>query len=196
MNSISKINENLFLGPFECSYNLSEEFKKLEINVIVNCCSEIRYNNKTKYTLVSSENSNDEFNTLFHSTKLLQEYLVLTFPLENNEDEFLFDRNDEIDVLYERLEFLIQNNQKIYFHCVKGDSRSPAVLMYFLMIYYNKTFDDAFDMVVSAREIVHLSNNFISELQTLCDYNKIISDIDEKPKSDMKYEIKIVQNDY
>lgn len=137
--SISKLNKYIYLGSYEPAYNDTEEFKKLEIDVIINCAKEIIYSPKTKY-------------------------IVEHFPLEDNENASMLEYMDEAN---KKINRYLKYGKKIYIHCVDGMSRSPAILIYYLMSSKKLTFIKAYSLLKSIRPGININPKFERELKTV-----------------------------
>ena len=71
---------------------------------------------------------------------------------------------DHFDQAYTFIHNAIKNNEKVLVHCVAGISRSPAVVISFLMRYANMTMNDAYEFVKEKRSIVSPNLNFMGQL--------------------------------
>lgn len=121
---ISKINDNIYLGSYEPSYNNTQEFKNLNIDVIINCAEEITYpHNK---------------------------YIIKNYPIIDGDCISFLENIDNASLIINNY---VLKNKKIYIHCMMGVSRSPAILIYYFMFYQNYKYDDAFDLINNIRNI-------------------------------------------
>ena len=66
-----------------------------------------------------------------------------------------------------QLEQWINQGHRVFVHCKAGISRSPAVVMAWLIRYKNYSFDDAWCTVVKARQIARPNPHFIKILKGL-----------------------------
>ena len=54
-----------------------------------------------------------------------------------------------------------------------GSSRSASVIIYYLMKFYGKSFEDALQYVKHKRDIVNLNINFANELRNIQNINDL-----------------------
>lgn len=137
---ISKINNFIYLGSYEHPYTDSEEFQKLNIDVIINCAEEVNYP--------------------------LSDYTIFKYPLFDDEYASML---EYMDAAIEKIHRCLSSGKRIYIHCVKGISRSPAILIYYLMVHKKFTFDQAQDLLKKIRPIIDINSNFERELRTIED---------------------------
>lgn len=57
--------------------------------------------------------------------------------------------------------------KKILVHCWAGKSRSPAIVIAYLMSRYNISYEDAFMLVKQKRKVVKLNSGFVKQLQSV-----------------------------
>ncbi len=138
--TISKINNNIYLGSYEHPVANKPEFQKLEIDAIVNCAFEIDYPEDTPYK-------------------------VYKYPFED--DDYKSTLLDYIDDAASTINEYVSKNKKIYVHCARGMSRSPAVLVYYFMQYCGYTFYDALDYIASVRPFIEINPIFLNELRVI-----------------------------
>ena len=136
---ISCIKPNLYLGAGIHAKRKTEEFKKLNIDVVINCCNEIVH----------------EPNDIF---------IVENFPINDGYDATIYPWLDEI---VDKIKSYLDQNKRVYVHCVQGRSRSPAIIIYYLMKYENMTYSDAFMFVKPIRPVLSLNLNFVVELMAI-----------------------------
>ena len=74
---------------------------------------------------------------------------------------------------YNFIEQAINKRAKVLVHCVAGISRSPAIVISFLMRYAHMNLTDAYDLVKRKRSIVAPNLNFMGQLSQ---YEKILRD--------------------
>lgn len=80
----------------------------------------------------------------------------------DNTDQNLFPEIvDLVDFMHEKL----QNKQKVLVHCTAGVSRSASVVILYLMVYYNLTYDEAYNYVKSKRPIIDPNPGFAHQLR-------------------------------
>lgn len=138
---ISKINNFIYLGSCEHPLTNSDDFKRLNIDVIINCANEIEY----------PPNIN---------------FLVEKIPIiDGNSISFL----ENMDCANDKIHYYLKKYKKIYIHCVRGISRSPAILIYYLMMHKRFTYDRAYDLLKSIRPIIDIDPEFESSLRAIED---------------------------
>ncbi len=72
------------------------------------------------------------------------------------------------DYLFECIEFMqkiIKSGKSIYVHCEHGSSRSPSVVIAYLMASKNISLDDAFEFISTKRPCILPNDGFIEELK-------------------------------
>lgn len=98
------------------------------------------------------------------------EYDLLLSENFNYKKIKLVDSKDEnlSKVLRDALEFIDKNiDNKIFIHCKGGYSRSPSIVIAYLIVYKEFTFDEAFNLVKLRRPSIHPNEGFISQLKKL-----------------------------
>ena len=66
------------------------------------------------------------------------------------------------------MEFINDNNdKKIFIHCNAGVSRSPSIVISYLIKGLNYSFKEAYDLVKSKRKIIKPNDKFMDELKAL-----------------------------
>ncbi|CAM2713566.1 unnamed protein product [Rotaria socialis] len=71
---------------------------------------------------------------------------------------------NHFDQAYQFIHKAIENNEKVLVHCVAGISRSPAIVISFLMRYAQMNMNDAYEFVKKKRPIVSPNINFMGQL--------------------------------
>lgn len=136
---ISKINQQIYLGSYEHACENTDEFRKLNIDVIFNCAKEIKYEVDEGYIIENIEMENEKYSSMLevmdHANDLVKTYLA--------------------------------QGKKIYFHCDTGISRSPAIIIYYLMTNKNFKYFDALSLIEGIRPIVEINEEFQRELRTI-----------------------------
>jgi protein-tyrosine phosphatase len=135
--TISKINSLLYLGSGKHARHETDEFKKLNINVIINCCNDFTH-------------------------KPNEKYIIENFPIDDGTYASI---DAYLDPVANLINKYISNGNKIYVHCVHGKSRSVSIVIYYLMKYEKITFSEAFTKVKKMRPIISPNLNFIKELK-------------------------------
>ena len=126
----------MFLGTFKNANNI-EEIRILGIKYILNCASEIKIKN------------------LPNDIKYCQ---------LNLSDSPFADITKYFEQAFTFIELARKKNQKILIHCKLGISRSPAILMGYLIKYMGYSTKLALDFLKSKRSQVHPNSGFISQL--------------------------------
>lgn len=94
---------------------------------------------------------------LYHTDQL--QYCHL--PADDTQKQNLL---EYFDRAYSFIHNAIDNNEKVLVHCVAGISRSPAIVIGFLMRYAKMTMTDAYEFVKRKRAIVSPNLNFMGQL--------------------------------
>lgn len=136
---ISQINKNIYLGSCEHAIQNSEEFQNLKIDVIINCAVEVQYNNNTGCKV--------------HNYKIV----------ENNDISFM----ENMDDIVKKIAHYVRLGKKLYIHCVRGISRSPAILIYFFMTYKNFSYKQALKSIQRVRQGVEINEKIADVLLTI-----------------------------
>ena len=136
---ISKITDQIYLGPCEPAVTDSDSFQKLNIDVIINCASDVEYPPQTKY-------------------------IIENYPMEDDDCASMLDYMDDAN---EKIHHYLRLQKKVYLHCVMGVSRSPAILIYYMMSHMGLTYDEAYDQLIAIRPVINLNHNFERELRTI-----------------------------
>jgi protein-tyrosine phosphatase len=139
--TISKINNFIYLGSSDHPVNNSKEFQDLNIDFVINCAKEIVYPPDTKCH-------------------------VDYFPIIDGDSISLLENMDHIET---KIHTYLAKGKKIYIHCAKGVSRSPAVLIYYLMVHKNLSYDSAHELIKNARPIVDIDIEFENSLRAIED---------------------------
>ena len=92
-----------------------------------------------------------------------QEYHRL--PIMDIRDASLLPHRDLLHRTLDRVHDSIQSGQSVLVHCLMGASRSVAFVCLYLMRYHEKTADEAYQMVLNAREAACINVNFLEELR-------------------------------
>lgn len=85
-------------------------------------------------------------------------------PIEDNKSENILKHLPHI-IRY--IDQKLNQGKKILVHCWAGKSRSPAIVIAYLMYRFNLSYEDAFMMVKKKRRIVKPNSGFIEQLNTL-----------------------------
>lgn len=134
---ISQIDPLLYLGAAKHVTRNTEQFQKLNIDVIINCCNDITHKNT-------------------------HEYIIEQYPIDDGIDGTLI---HYMDAAADKINYYLNQGKKIYVHCVHGRSRSPAILIYYFMKHQKLTYQQAFEKILSIRPIIWMNSNFVEELK-------------------------------
>ena len=132
----SQIFNWLYLGTFRNANN-NQEIKKIGINYILNCAIEIHLKNLPNYIKYCHLNLVDD-----PSIDIIQYF----------EQAFSF------------IELARKKKQKILIHCKLGISRSPAILIGYLIKHLGHTTASALNFIKSKRVQIHPNSGFINQL--------------------------------
>jgi protein-tyrosine phosphatase len=132
---MTHIIDGLYIGSESNAKNL-DELSSEQIRCIVNVTSHV---------------------PLYHSDQL--QYCHL--PADDTQKQNLL---EYFDRAYSFIHNAIENNEKVLVHCVAGISRSPAIVIGFLMRYAKMNMNDAYDYVKRKRSIVSPNLNFMGQL--------------------------------
>jgi len=74
--------------------------------------------------------------------------------------------NDIMKLAVSSLDQFVQNDRKVYVHCQKGHGRSASIVMAYLL-HKRYSFDEAFTIVKTARDDIHLNSTQVEILKNL-----------------------------
>ena len=102
---------------------------------------------------------------------------------------YLDDAVDEdlLSWLKEAFEFIDSSYNNIYIHCVMGMSRSPSVVIAYLMFKNKMKYEEAYDFVFNIRNIICINSGFQEQLKK---FGKILIDNNYKLPDDLSNEKK------
>jgi protein-tyrosine phosphatase len=86
------------------------------------------------------------------------------FKIHDKESE------DLLSGLKECLNFIdaaISKQGKVLIHCAQGRSRSPSIVIAYLMYYHHMTYQQAHDVVLESRDYLHINDGFVRQLKAL-----------------------------
>lgn len=86
------------------------------------------------------------------------------FKMEDHIDENIM---SILPYIVENIKLLNDEGKKIYVHCFAGISRSATVVLYYIMLYHNYSFDAAFKFLRSKRVGIQPNHGFIRQLKSL-----------------------------
>jgi|SRR5579872_3643780 len=139
ISPISILNSNISFGPSDQSKDNTDDFKKLKVDAIINCQGEFKYPTDATYDLFNFEFDNDEGATLM----------------------------EHIDGVIQVIDSLLKQRKKMYVQCKTGDSISPAILIYLLMVRKEMNLERAYRNVYKIRPTIDINSYFLAELQTV-----------------------------
>ena len=129
---MTEILNGLFIGSESNARNL-EELSSEHIQHIVNVTSHV---------------------PLYHSDQLHYHHI----PADDTQKQNLL---DYFDSAYRFISNAMANKERVLVHCVAGISRSPAIVISFLMRYAHMNMNDAYDLVKTKLSIVSPNLNFM-----------------------------------
>lgn len=132
---MTHILDGLYIGSESNARNL-DELSTEQIRCIVNVTSHV---------------------PLYHS----EQFQYCHLPADDTQKQNLL---EHFDRAYSFIHQAIENNEKVLVHCVAGISRSPAIVIGFLMRYAKMNMNDAYDFVKRKRSIVSPNLNFMGQL--------------------------------
>ncbi|CAF1152054.1 unnamed protein product [Adineta steineri] len=132
---MTHIIDGLYIGSESNAKNL-DELSSEQIRYIVNVTSHV---------------------PLYHS----EQFQYCHLPADDTQKQNLL---EYFDKAYSFIHNAIENNEKVLVHCVAGISRSPAIVIGFLMRYAKMNMNDAYDFVKRKRSIVSPNLNFMGQL--------------------------------
>ena len=132
---MTHILHGLFIGSESNARNLSELASE-QIQYIVNVTSHV---------------------PLYHAEQMRYCHL----PADDTQKQNLFDYFEQA---YAFIRQAIEKDGKVLVHCVAGISRSPAIVISFLMRYAHMSMNDAYELVKSKRTIIAPNLNFMGQL--------------------------------
>ena len=91
-----------------------------------------------------------------------------TFPLNfiYYQINIIDKETQDLDLYFDECnDFIKVATKNILVHCVEGKSRSPAIVIGYLIGEKHMNFNEAFNLVKSKRSIINPNNNFIKNLK-------------------------------
>jgi protein-tyrosine phosphatase len=147
---MSKITSNLYLGNFPGLYN-HDWFRKHNIRIVIDLID---------YGMQHNPNPQEK-------NHAIQYY---HFPLKDVSGENLFKYYPQIDKILTDAE---NRGINVYVHCVVGMSRSPSIVIAYLMKRHKKPFKEVYEYVKNRRSIVRPNPGFVNQLLNWQKYLKI-----------------------
>jgi len=149
-------NKILFLGSFMDATN-KQFIQNNNISNIICCIKPDNAVNNTISIVV------DEDLKLFPFIDTCNYFHI---PINDEETENIYKYfDDSADCINN----VIINNQRILIHCYAGISRSPTIVIAYLIKYHNMTTNDALEYVKKHRQIIEPNEGFIWQLNKYCD---------------------------
>lgn len=136
---ISKINRYIYLGSVKHPARLSDQFRKLNIDIVINCCDDHTHT--------------DSINFKFEN-----------YPINDGVGASI---TKYLDLIADSIHAHVGNKSNIYVHCVHGRSRSVSVLIYYLMKYENMSYHQAYEKILKVRPVISPNTNFVTEIKKL-----------------------------
>jgi hypothetical protein len=151
MADYSQITDYIFIGNIYSAigdYKTMEEdvLDTLNIKVIISALSEEEYED---YMITGNDFPNLEWHR---------------FVIDD-------DNNEKISDYFFTIHFIINRaiikNQKVFIHCLGGISRSPALIISYLMIENEWSYEDAYTYMKRKRNSIEPNSGFIKQLKNL-----------------------------
>ena len=167
--------ENHNIKLLECEGNTNINFleEKFDINVMISKANEEINHIIDNIYLGDCSHTQDEliklgisyvFNMTPNDYREYDKLIEVKIPLE---DSFKQNITDIFPTAIEQLKELNDEGLKIYVHCYAGISRSASFVIYYLMKYHKKTFDEAFKYVREKRYCIQPNASFVEQLKYL-----------------------------
>jgi protein-tyrosine phosphatase len=100
----------------------------------------------------------------------------------NIDDDELLDIKKYFDECSNFIHSALNNNGKIYVHCRMGMSRSPSIIIAYLMKYNilnTRDFDNVFEYVKNKRSVILINDGFTEQLKQ---HGKELKELEESKK--------------
>jgi len=151
MCDFSEITKNIFIGN---AYSVigcyrtkeSDILEILKINIVISALTEEEYED---YMIEKEDFEGIEWYRLV---------------LEDDEDEKI---SAHFFNVYNVIQKAISENKNVMVHCAAGISRSPTLVIAYLMIENRWTYDEAYDYVRNRRDIIDPNDGFVKQLKNL-----------------------------
>lgn len=137
--SISILNSSICFGSKEHSINNTDEFKKFNFGAVINCQDEFTYPVGAIYDLY-----NFDFEDTVQGGSLME----------------------HIDEVMKTIDNVLRQKKLMYIQCNSGDSVSPAILIYLLMVKKDMSFERAYKNVKRVRPTIDINPYILAELRT------------------------------
>jgi len=93
--------------------------------------------------------------------------LNITYMVCPIEDHVCQDITEVFEPCFLFIEKAVTSNSKILVHCHQGISRSPAIVIGYLMTTKNMSYDEAYKLIKEARDIAQPNEGFVRQLKKL-----------------------------
>ena len=71
-----------------------------------------------------------------------------------------------LDIEADKIHWYLQRGQRVLVHCIAGVSRSPTLVIYYLMKYHHRNLDDAMEFVREKRHTIYPNEGFLQLLRS------------------------------
>mmetsp|Transcript_12571 Transcript_12571/g.36490 ORF Transcript_12571/g.36490 Transcript_12571/m.36490 type:complete len:274 (-) Transcript_12571:137-958(-) len=120
--------------------------------------------NRIRYVLNCTPSKNDGGVANFHEARR-DAFEYFRCPLQDNPSQSLKGHLDDAFAFLHKAR--IREDGNVLIHCNKGESRSVAIAIAFLMTQSNMSYDDALGLVRKARPQAKVNDAFVPQLQQL-----------------------------
>jgi hypothetical protein len=160
---VSKIRHDIYFGSYFWLLTNLEEFKSLNIDIIINCAEEIVHENTNlikKYANYCKSCVN-----FGNKSCILYDFKII----RNDTDSFSL--NEHMDGIVTIITKCIKGGKKIFIHCDYGICRSPTLLVYFLMCYKGYSYEKSYEIVKKTRNMIEISDDYCVTLEAIDESN-------------------------
>jgi len=135
--SLNKITEGIYIGPIQQAYK-KEELLQANITHIINLSNMdyFTYDNFTYLNISVMDNKYSDISTYFDTTNEF-----INSCLKNN------------------------SNKNILVHCYAGKSRSPTIIIAYLIKYQKMTLNECYDLLNKKVEFLSINSGFMDQLK-------------------------------
>lgn len=140
------LKDQLYLGDYSLIICDTEYFIREKFTHIINVACEITYSSK--------------------ALKLLTENGIemVAFPMRDQED---YNIEKVLSDVLALINLVISYQGKVYIHCAMGISRSATIVIAYLIIHRQMSFDQAYEWVKSRRSWICPNPRFMKDLKAL-----------------------------
>jgi protein-tyrosine phosphatase len=144
-------------------WNKSKKTCIIEMKQIINCLYLGSYHDASDYVKLKNNNIKFILNVAEELTnKFPQEFTYYKIHLA---DDFKQNILSYLDELTNYIHKIISNNDNILVHCHMGISRSPAIIVAYLIKYQNMIYSNAFNFVKLIKPNIDINQNFVKQLK-------------------------------